>query len=74
MCARYRLTTQQILLWSEDVKGCQNCQIVPDMTYNVFCGTLSLTQSINQSILDTRCKLKCYVAKIESIAKMRDYL
>jgi len=26
------------------------CKIVPDMTYNVFGGTLNLAQSINQSI------------------------
>ena len=32
-----------------------NLVAVPDMTYNVFAGTLSLTQSINQLSCEVRC-------------------
>ena len=39
---------------------------VPDMTYNVFGGTLSLTQSINQSWMTMTNKLSTWQAKHSS--------
>ena len=33
----------------------------PDMTYNVFGGTLSLTQSINQSIIHAHWHIKAQI-------------
>ena len=49
-------------VWYEQTVFLLTMMPVPDMTYNVFCGTLNLNQSIYQSDNDADCQLSAVAA------------